>query len=137
MHHVFCLKIMTHIQKRSETVCKRLITPNLMYFTVSVRGFHGFSSADLGVSKNNGTPKWMVKIMKNPIKMDDLGGPPLFLETSIWPMNQLPKRVRRGRSSMLSRFCVVALHSCLARQSRRSSPWRLMRSLSLGSELVG
>ena len=22
--------------------------------------------------------------MNNPIKMDDLGGPPLFLETSIW-----------------------------------------------------
>ena len=33
----------------------------------------------LGVSKNNDTPKWMVKIMENPIKMDDLGGPPLFL----------------------------------------------------------
>ena len=30
---------------------------------------------DMGVSKNNGTPKWMVKIMENPIKqMDDLGG---------------------------------------------------------------
>ena len=28
-------------------------------------------------------PKWMVKIMENPIKMDDLGGPPLFLETPI------------------------------------------------------
>ena len=27
------------------------------------------------------TPKWMVKTMENPIKMDDLGGPPLFLET--------------------------------------------------------
>ena len=27
----------------------------------------------LGVSKNRGTPKWMVKIMENPIKMDDLG----------------------------------------------------------------
>ena len=26
----------------------------------------------------------MVKIMENPIKMDDLGGPPLFLETPIW-----------------------------------------------------
>ena len=26
-------------------------------------------------------PKWMVKIMENPIEMDDLGGPPLFLET--------------------------------------------------------
>ena len=23
-----------------------------------------------------GTPKWMVKIMENPIKMDDLGGKP-------------------------------------------------------------
>ena len=30
--------------------------------------------AHLGVSKNRGTPKWMVKIMENPIKMDDLGG---------------------------------------------------------------
>jgi len=34
----------------------------------------------MGVSKNRGTPKWMVKIMENPIKMDDLGIP-LFLET--------------------------------------------------------
>ena len=33
----------------------------------------------LDVSKNRGTPKWMVKIMENPIKMDDLGGfNPLF-----------------------------------------------------------
>ena len=36
----------------------------------------------MGVSKNKGTPKWMVKIMENPIKMDDLGVP-LFLETPI------------------------------------------------------
>ena len=34
------------------------------------------------VSKNRGTPKWMVKIMENPIRMDDLGVP-LFLETPI------------------------------------------------------
>ena len=27
----------------------------------------------MGVSKNNGTPKWMV-CKENPIKMDDLGG---------------------------------------------------------------
>ena len=39
----------------------------------------------MGVSKNRGvSPKWMVKIMENPIKMDDLGGNPLFSETSIW-----------------------------------------------------
>ena len=35
--------------------------------------------------KNSGfyPPKWMVKIMENPIKMDNLGVP-LFLETPIW-----------------------------------------------------
>ena len=37
----------------------------------------------MGVSKNMGTPKWMVKIMENPTKMDDLGVP-LFSETSIY-----------------------------------------------------
>ena len=32
---------------------------------------------NLGVSKNRGEPpKWMVKIMENPIKVDDLGGKP-------------------------------------------------------------
>ena len=36
----------------------------------------------MDVSKNRGTPKWMVKIMEKPIKMDDLGVP-LFSETSI------------------------------------------------------
>ena len=38
--------------------------------------------AYMGVSKNRGgPPKWMVKIMENLIKRDDLGGvlPPLFL----------------------------------------------------------
>ena len=37
----------------------------------------------MGVSKDSGTPKWMVKIMENPIKMDDLGVL-LFLETPIF-----------------------------------------------------
>ena len=36
----------------------------------------------MGVSKNRVIPKWMVKILENPMKMDDLGVP-LFLETSI------------------------------------------------------
>ena len=35
---------------------------------------------DVDVSKNGGSiPKWMVKIMENPIKMDDLGGKPTIL----------------------------------------------------------
>ena len=37
----------------------------------------------MDVSKNRGTPKWMVKIMENSIKMDDLGIP-LFLETPLY-----------------------------------------------------
>ena len=48
-------------------------------------GFFDFlklSEVDVGVSKNKGTPKWMVKIMESPIKIDDLGGkPPIFLAT--------------------------------------------------------
>ena len=36
----------------------------------------------MGVSKNRGTPKWMVKIMENPLKFNDLGVP-LFVETPI------------------------------------------------------
>ena len=36
---------------------------------------------NMGVSKNSGTLNWMVKIRETSIKMDDLGGPPLFLET--------------------------------------------------------
>ena len=39
----------------------------------------------MGVSKNRGTPKWMVKIRENPIKMDDLGGKPtIFGNTHIY-----------------------------------------------------
>ena len=43
----------------------------------------GFVCTKKGVSKNRGTPKWMVKIMENPIKMDGLGVP-LFSKTSIY-----------------------------------------------------
>ncbi len=34
-----------------------------------------FQGGYMGVSKNRGTPKWMVFFMENPIKMDDLGYP--------------------------------------------------------------
>ena len=37
----------------------------------------------MGVSKNSGTPKWMVKIREHSIKMDDLGIPQFF-ETPIY-----------------------------------------------------
>ena len=37
-----------------------------------------FSTHEVGVSKNRGTPKWMVKIMENLIKIDNLGAHPYF-----------------------------------------------------------
>ena len=36
----------------------------------------------MGVSKNNGTPKWMV-YRENPIEMDDFGGTIIFGNTHI------------------------------------------------------
>ena len=53
--------------------------------TQTHRWIHGtglFAYQYMDVSKNRGTPKWMVKIKEIPIKMDDLGVP-LFLETPI------------------------------------------------------
>ena len=38
----------------------------------------------MDLSKNRGTPKWMVKIMENPNKMDDLGGTIIFGNTHIY-----------------------------------------------------
>ena len=53
----------------------------------------------MGVSKNSGIPKWMVKKMENPIKMDDLGVP-LFSEnihmppTTFYRNQKQPLRIR-------------------------------------------
>ena len=48
----------------------------------------------MDVSKNNGTstPKWMVKTMENPIKIDDLGVP-LFLERPVCIQEEVSPRV--------------------------------------------
>ena len=44
----------------------------------------------MAVSENRGTPKWMVKIMENPIKMDDLGGETHYF----WKHPYMPKMRR-------------------------------------------
>jgi hypothetical protein len=74
----------------------------------------------VGVSINGGTPQWMVYIMENTIKMDDLGVP--LQETSIYPSGQMfrgspDNKTSRASSGSLglgpleeSRFCVF--HFC-------------------------
>ena len=37
----------------------------------------------MGASENRCAPKWMVKIMENPMKMDDLGGTTIFGNTHL------------------------------------------------------
>ena len=63
------------------TISKRVNIRNTNRLDVSTSGAVPVFR-HLGVSKNRGTPKWMVYNGKpeNPIKMDDLGVP-LFLET--------------------------------------------------------
>ena len=68
-----------------------------------IHGSYGYSK-HLGVSKNRGTPKWMVyngKHMENPIKMDDLGVS-LFSETLISESNCRMARVKVSESPPFS-----------------------------------
>ena len=51
-----------------------------------------------------GTPKWMVKIMENPITMDDLGVPP-FSETS--------KCFRKCKGTCVVFFCTCKKHAVI------------------------
>ena len=78
----------------------------------------------VGASKNRGTPKWMVKIMENPIKMDDLGVP-LFSETSLylWFRNL---EVRGIRLPGINQAATVLWHSSW----RGSILWKKTQKIS-------
>ena len=77
----------------------------------TLRAFWGMipKIGHMEVSKNGSTPKWMVKIMENRIKMDDLGGPPLFSETSICSMQfrllEVSLRLPKGRLLIFAIQC--------------------------------
>ena len=80
----------------------------------------------MGVSKNKGTPKWMV-YKENPIKMDDLGVP-LFSETFIFL-----EVLRMQNPLVFARFrgAICALKSHL------DSPPSFCQSSETGSRLRG
>ena len=70
----------------------------------------------MGVSKNRGTPKWMVYFMENPIKMDDLGGFPiifgnthLFTQNSgcVWPLQWFAMQLQLNLSSSREQLKMV------------------------------
>ena len=55
----------------------------------TVSPIENFLGTYMDVSKNRGIlpPKWMVKIMENPFKMDDLGGFTIILENAHIELN--------------------------------------------------
>ena len=64
-------------------------------------GYDTSCKVDGWPSKNNGTPKWMIYFMENPIKIDDLGGFPLFwVDTQIGPIGH-SNRIFLGRAPVL------------------------------------
>jgi len=75
----------------------------------------GFKKTHGSVSKNRGgSPKWMVKIMENPIKMDDLGVNPIFGNTqSSYRTSFLPTSAETS-----SRVCTNTIHRLQARLLR-------------------
>ena len=79
----------------------------------------------MGVSKNRGTPKWMVKIMENPIKMDDLGVP-LFSETPTWTVKcwlvQVPRSFFHGKITTCCFRNWILRTNFLARKIAEKSP---------------
>ncbi len=55
---------------------RRTVKPSGVYYCIYIYIY--------GCFQNSGTPKWMVYTGKPYFLMDDLGGPPLFLETTIY-----------------------------------------------------
>ena len=72
-------------QPPSRILPPRLLLARLLPSTkTGIQAPIGFMRLGIWVlNQKRGTPKWMVKIMENPIKVDDLGVP-LFLETPIF-----------------------------------------------------
>ena len=66
----------------------------------------------MGVSKNRGTPKWMV-YMENPIKMDDLGVPLFFGNTHIISVLHICYKldcISMDISRSISYIYIISLH---------------------------
>ena len=85
--------------------------------------FWPFQVSNLGVSKNRGgPPKWMVKIMENPMKLDDLGGKPSYFRKH-------PNRDVYSPRSQVPRFQIRLLEkiggcSGTVQISYTTVPWR-------------
>ena len=72
----------------------------------------------MGVSKNRGIPKWMVKIMENPIKMDDLGQHPYglmnieWLNLLFWPKGSKLQPFTKAVEVLLKPFPLMSYPWC-------------------------
>ena len=81
-----------------------------------------FSERYMGVSKNRGTPKWMVYKGKNPIKMGWFGGfsPYFWFNTHINLQSKISVRIFFSRSNCTPGFSQPSIGWCEAPSARES-----------------
>ena len=98
----------------SPTHLKNMRTSNWAKIFPHLRDKH---KKYLGVSKNRDTPKWMVKIMENPIKMDDLGGKThYFRKHPIWSWHHPAWHAVIHSDSVTSPLIMMCRPRCSCRQ---------------------
>ena len=82
-------------------------------FFSSFAGFYACACIHMGVSKNRGgPPKWMVKRMENPIKMDDLGGkPPIFGNIHVYCLKRTNTQALSIQETPVDAYSSISSHS--------------------------
>ena len=108
--HLWAISIRHHQTSQTES------SATLQYPVIK---FQSACILYMGVSKNR-APKMDTFIIENPIKMDDLGGPPLFSDTSIWYNHIISQRLPFSTPGALVLSFAAAVGSCFLAQGRSS-----------------
>ena len=114
-----CLHILSTI---CLAILSNLYSANLLperWFTIAIAFTQSrCHQVNLGVSKNNATPKWMVKIMENPMNKWMIWGvlPPVFLVQHPFPNDRRTKKFRCQIKLCTHKsrpVAIVGLYTCL------------------------
>ena len=101
--------------RKNQTLYQNLVWNNSFWLTINhfiwqkyVQKYANQNIQYMGVSKNSDIPKWI--IMENPIKMDDLGGPPLFFGNTHMTLESfLFEKSRHPQKSKVASY-PIAIH---------------------------